>query len=170
MLRQRFVIPLVLLAIFLVGGAQEIDRSAARAVRSAALAQDATPAASPVALPRLLHQLIAGLEAGDGEAVAALYTANGSFEDVPTGTIAQGPKAIAAFIAAEAAIQKDVVMRPTAAYEGNGWAVLEYIFGATDARSGIRSEVRGATVFELEGGLIRRSADYYVPDTAAETR
>jgi hypothetical protein len=55
------------------------------------------------------------------------------------------------------------VFRPTTAHEGDGWAVWEYVFAATDVKCGERLEVRGATVFELEGGLIRRSADYYAP-------
>jgi ketosteroid isomerase-like protein len=166
MLRQRFVIPLVLLAIFLVGGAQVADRSVARAVRPAYLAQEATPAASPVALPGFLQRLHDGIVSGNGEAVAALYAEDGIYEDVPTGAVAQGREEIAAFIAGEAAKQADVVFQPTTVYEGDGWAVWEYVFAATDPKSGVRLEARGATVFEMEGELIRHSTDYYVADTA----
>ena len=152
---RRFGLPLFVLASVIVlplGAAAVGNRPAALALRPAALAQDATPAASSVALSGLLHRL-----------VAALYTDDGTYEDVPSGTIAHGREAIAAFIAEEAAMQTDVAMRPTTAHEGDGWAVLEYVFAATDAKSGVRLEVRGATVFELDGGLIHRSADYYAP-------
>ena len=39
-----------------------------------AVAQEASPAASPVALSPLLQQWVDGVEAGDGDAIAALYT------------------------------------------------------------------------------------------------
>lgn len=131
------------------------------------LAQEATPVASPAASPvpmsGLLQRLRDAIVAGDGEAVAALYTEDGTYEDVPSGTIAQGREEIAAFIREVAARQTDVLFRPTTAHEGDGWAVWEYTFASTDIKSGVRMEVRGATVFELEGGLIRHSADYYAP-------
>jgi steroid delta-isomerase-like uncharacterized protein len=129
--------------------------------------QDATPAASPatspIALSGTFQRLAEAIAAGDGAAVAALYTEDGTYEDVPSGTIAQGRKEIAAFIEEVAATLTDVEFRPTTAHEGDGWAVWEYVFATTDITSGVRMEVRGATVFEVEDGLIRRSADYYAP-------
>lgn len=140
--------------------------TAAVLLATAAPAQEATPAASPVALPGFLQRLHDGIVSGNGEAVAALYAEDGIYEDVPTGAVAQGREEIAAFIAGEAAKQADVVFQPTTVHEGDGWAVWEYVFAATDPKSGVRLEARGATVFELEGELIRRSTDYYVADTA----
>jgi len=47
-------------------------------------------------------------------------------------------------------------------FQGDGWALLEVNSSATDAETGQRvTGVRIATVFELDGGLIRRSSDYY---------
>ena len=40
--------------------------------------------------------------------------------------------------------------------------MMEFLLSVNDAGSGIRIEnVRVATVFEMEDGLIRRSSDYY---------
>ncbi len=132
--------------------------------------EDATPSASPAAVPPELQHMVDAINATDSAALAALYTEDGIHEDIPAGVTARGREEIAAFIEGEAARQKDVALRPTAAHEGDGWAVIEYVFAATDAASGVRLEVRGATVFEMEGGLIRRSADYYAPHAADQDR
>jgi hypothetical protein len=100
-------------------GAQRCQRGGPpAALPSATLAQDSTPSASPVTLSGLLLRQIAAIVAGDGEAVAALCTEDGSFDDVSSGAVAHGRGAIAAFFATQAARQTDVTMLPTTAHEG----------------------------------------------------
>ncbi len=72
-----------------------------------------------------------------------------------------GRDQIAAFQDQVAGMLADVAVEPSAAHQGDDWAVLEYASSATDLESGQRVAVRGLTVFELEDGLIARSADYY---------
>lgn len=127
------------------------------------VAQEATPAtvAAAVAVPAPLDAWVAAFEAGDGAALAALYAEDGVHEDVPSGTVAVGRDQIAAFVDGFADMLTDIQLEPSAAYLNEDWAVLEYTAGATDIESGQRVTPRGLIVFELEDGLIARSADYY---------
>ena len=55
------------------------------------------PAADRLAIQRLLALGLRGLDAGDGEAVAACFAADGWFDAAPHGRF-EGPEAIAAFV------------------------------------------------------------------------
>ncbi len=126
-----------------------------------AVAQEASPAASPTALPPLLQRWLAALTTSDGEAVAALFTADGVYEDVPSGTVAHGHDQIAAFIDRIGAQERDFQLRLQAVHFTDDGAVLEYTATAIDVESGQTLSMRGVTVLEVDGDLIRRSADYY---------
>lgn len=122
--------------------------------------QNATPDAAN--LPPLIQAWIDTYEAEDAAAFAALFTPDGIYEDVPAGHAAQGTAEIIEFVEGYFEGQDDYVFVPTTFYQGEGWAVLEFLTSATDAASGIRIiDVPIATVFELEDGSIRRSSDYY---------
>ena len=56
-----------------------------------ALAQDASPAASPADLPPLLAQWAAAVNSGDVDQVLALFTEDGLWEEVAIGLAARGP-------------------------------------------------------------------------------
>jgi steroid delta-isomerase-like uncharacterized protein len=131
-------------------------------------AQEATPGASPVAVPEFLQRLIDGVNTGDGAAIAALYTEDGIYEDIQSGAVAHGREEIAAFIEQSDAIFTDVEIRPITVHAGNGWAAYEYVYTATEAKSGARLDIRGATFYVLEDGLIRHSTDYYALPTAKQ--
>jgi steroid delta-isomerase-like uncharacterized protein len=124
-------------------------------------AQDATPAASPAGLPPLLQQMVESINATDSAALAALYVEDGTHEDVPAGVTAQGREEIAAFVDEALGQFRDVRFTPLTARQGGDLAVLEYDLTVTDPASGQPLTYRGVLVFELEGDLIRRSADYY---------
>jgi len=126
-----------------------------------AVAQEASPAASPVALSPLLQQWVDGVTAGDGEAIAALYTDDAVHEDVPAGMVVQGPEEIAALVSGTVTQFEDVRYEVLAAHETDDLGILEYRFSATDLESGRPISLRGAYIFEIEGDRIRRSADYY---------
>ena len=126
-----------------------------------AVAQEASPAASPVALSPLLQQWVDGVEAGDGDAIAALYTEDAVHEDVPAGMVVEGPEEIGALVSGTVEQFDDVRYEVLAAHESGDLGILEYRFSATDLESGQPISLRGAYIFELEGDRIRRSADYY---------
>ena len=126
-----------------------------------AMAQDASPATLPAALSPLRQQWVDGVEAGDGEAIAALYTEDAVHEDVPAGLVVQGPQEIGELMSGTVTQFTDVRYDVIAAHETDDLGILEYRFSATDLESGQPISVRGAYIFELEGGRISRSADYY---------
>lgn len=155
---RRFFLNVLIIAIVLVGAS------------GGAQAQDAAPDATPIVLSDLLQRSIDALNAGDAAAVAALYTPDGTFEDVAAGAVAHGRTEIAAYFDKVFAGQTGAVLRPVAGHEGDGWAVVEYVFTVTNAESRARQEIRGATVYELENGLIRRATDYYALPPANQSR
>jgi steroid delta-isomerase-like uncharacterized protein len=126
-----------------------------------AVAQEASPAASPVALSPLLQQWVDGVEAGDGDAIAALYTEDAVHEDVPADMVVEGPEEIGALVSGTVEQFDDVRYEVLAAHESGDLGILEYRFSATDLESGQPISIRGVYIFELAGDRIRRSADYY---------
>jgi steroid delta-isomerase-like uncharacterized protein len=125
------------------------------------VAQEVSPAACPVAPSPLLQQWVDGVTAGDGGAIAALYTEDAVHEDVPGGVVVQGPDEIGALVSGTVEQFADVRYEVIAAHESGDLGILEYRFSATDLESGQPLSIRGAYIFELEGKQIRRSADYY---------
>lgn len=127
----------------------------------AAQAQEATPAAGSD-VPALLQAWLDGVNAGDGNAVAALYAADGTHEDVPAAMVVTGHEQIADLINGTVSQLGDYRMGVVSAQQAGNLAVLEYTTDATDLESGKPLHLRGVLVFDLDGdGLIRRSADYY---------
>jgi uncharacterized protein (TIGR02246 family) len=125
-------------------------------------AQEAATPTSAVALPPLFQAWLDTYEVEDAAGFAALYTPDGIYEDVPSGSPARGREEIEAAAASYFEYQDEYQFVPTAFFLGDDWAMMELLLSATDAESGIRVEnVRVATVFELQDGLIRRSSDYY---------
>lgn len=151
---RRLTVHVSILAVVLIGSLT-IARS------QGTTAQEATPAASPAALPPLLRQLVDAANAGDGAAVAALYAEDGTHEDVPAGAVARGREEISAFVDGVLSQVRDVRFEAVSGRQAGDLAVLEYAFSATDLETGRPFAYRGVLVFELDGNLIRRSADYY---------
>ena len=130
-------------------------------------AQAATPMASPVALPSLLQQWVAAWNAHDAQAIAALYTPDAVYEDVPSNTASTNGD-VAGFLRPFFAVVADVQLTPQHGVATADWAVLEYDFAATNngfipgaAAQGKSFSVRIATIFALRGDQIQRSSDYY---------
>ena len=136
-----------------------------------ASAQEASPAASPaaIALPPLLAEWAAAWTAHDPDRMLALYAPDGVYEEVPTNTVARGHDAIRAFLEFNFAVFSDVEVRPEAGFQGGGGAALQAVFAGRytgqlpglPAGTGQPFAVRFASVFELDGGLIRHNTDYF---------
>jgi ketosteroid isomerase-like protein len=127
---------------------------------STARAQNATPASS-ADVPPLLQQMVDAINAVDSAALAALYIEDGSHEDIPAGVTVSGREEIAAFVNAALGQFRDVRFAPVVAHQAGDLAVLEYELAVTDPESGQPLTYRGVLVLELDGAMIRRSADYY---------
>jgi steroid delta-isomerase-like uncharacterized protein len=135
---------------------------------SGASAQVSTPVAGAVP-PVLQEWAAAWSELDDGSRLAALYTADATHEEVPSGTIFTGPDAIGGYAQSHFAAFPDVGLELTSAFRSGDWAAAEWVYGGTYAGSlpglppgtGQTFSVRGAAIFDLQGEMIRRSASYF---------
>ncbi|MBA2520826.1 MAG: ester cyclase [Chloroflexia bacterium] len=150
----------------LLGGAMTV----ALAGRGPAVtANQATPPAAGE-VPAVLQEWAAGWsEHDDGTRLAALYTKDGTHEEVPSGTVFSGPEAIANYAASHFAAFPDVALELSSAFVAGDWAAAEWTYGGTYTGSlpglppgaGQPFSIRGTAVFELDGDRIRRSASYF---------
>lgn len=120
-------------------------------------AQDASPEATD--LPPLLAEWAAAWTARDADRLLALYTADGVYEEIPTGTVARGHDEIRAFFDATHMAFADIRATPRSGFQAQDWAVLEGDFSGRGGDAAFT--VPFAVVLELTGGAIRRSADYF---------
>jgi steroid delta-isomerase-like uncharacterized protein len=139
----------------------------APSVRSVA-AQSSTPAAG--APPPVLQEWAeAWSEHDDGSRLAALYTDNGTHEEVPSGTVFGDPQAIAGYAQSHFLAFPDVMLELESAFAAGDRAAAEFIYAGTyqgslpglPAGSGQPFSVRGAAMFELQDGKILHSASYF---------
>jgi steroid delta-isomerase-like uncharacterized protein len=136
--------------------------------RAAARAQGSTPRAGEV--PAILQEWAAAWsEHDDGSRLAAIYTADATHEEVPSGTIFSGPEAIAGYAQSHFAAFPDVALDLSSAFVADDWAAAEWVYAGTytgslsglPAGTGQPFSVRGTVVVELDGDKIRRSASYF---------
>jgi steroid delta-isomerase-like uncharacterized protein len=112
------------------------------------------------------QQWLAAYGAHDAAAMAALYTPDAIYEDVPNQFMAKGPE-IAKFLATAEQGFADVRLDVRHGFGTDAGAFVEYDYHATNngmipgPSVGTSFVSRAVTVFELDGGKIRRSADYY---------
>jgi steroid delta-isomerase-like uncharacterized protein len=130
---------------------------------ASAAAQGASPTAG--AAPAIVQAWIAGWNGPDPAAtVAALYTSDGIYEDVSSGTQSKSGD-VRGFLTPFAQGTADLTVELTDAFATSDWAAAEYRFsetnqGAFPGAVGKRFRVRGVTVYQLADGKIRRSSDY----------
>jgi uncharacterized protein (TIGR02246 family) len=127
---------------------------------SPAVAQDASLAATPQAIPPLLAEWAAAWSSHNPERLVVLYAPDAVYEEIPTGSIARGHEEIRTFVADSHAAFANIQVTPRVGFQAEGWAVLEGDFSAQSAE-GKPISVPFAVVLELEGDTIRRSADYF---------
>jgi steroid delta-isomerase-like uncharacterized protein len=139
--------------------------TATAGVRGTFARAQATPAAESV--PPVVEAWIAAYQARDTAAMAALYTDDAVYEDVPNAFIARGDEIPQLLATAEQGFS-DVRVEVLNVFGGPGWGAVEYLFSATNAgiipdpaTAGRAFTSRAVTIFELDGDQIRRSADYY---------
>ena len=130
-----------------------------------AAAQDATPEA----IPPLVAEWAAAQTAHDADRFVALCTDDVTHEEVVAGFVpVQGKAALKAYLEGLFVAFPDVTVTPEAGFVAADWGLVQWGFAGT--RTGPTSPVgetdrgyslRGASIWQLEGGKIRRSAGYY---------
>jgi steroid delta-isomerase-like uncharacterized protein len=131
----------------------------------AALAQDATPAASS----SILQAYGDAWSSGDAATVGALYTEDAVRDDVPTGMVSEGRAAIEKLADALFTSDDDVRLEVTDGFAGESWAVVEWTFVGVHPATGREVTFRGASGLELTDGLISEERDYYdLPEMMAQ--
>jgi steroid delta-isomerase-like uncharacterized protein len=153
--RRRFIAQIGAAALGLAAG------------QRAALAQPSTPAAGE--FPPLPAAWAAAWSSGDPEQLLMLYTEDARYQEIPTGGLADGREAMRAFFEAKYATFSDIQVTPIAGFEstGGGWLEGDFAGRYTGQIPGLATgagqpfSVPFAVVFETDGRLIRRSADYF---------
>ncbi len=139
--------------------------AATRFLDVAAAQADATPGVA--ALPAVVQAWVEAYNGRDFAAMAALYAADGVYEDVPNNFAARGDE-IPNFLATAEQGFGDVRVDVTGGFGTDTWAAVEYLFSATNlgmipipGTEGMAFTSRAVTIFELSADKIRRSSDYY---------
>jgi steroid delta-isomerase-like uncharacterized protein len=146
-MRHRTLVPTILaLTIVLLAGPSLLS------------AQEASPSAGGSAILAAYGE---AWSSGDAAQVAALYTEDAVREDIPTGITSRGRAEIEAFATGLFETDADVRLVVTDGFVGETWAVVEWTFTGTREETGGGVTFRGASVLELEDGLIRQESDYY---------
>jgi steroid delta-isomerase-like uncharacterized protein len=125
----------------------------------------ATPSAATAPIPAAWA---AAWTSHDSARVAALFTEDGTYEDLAFGLVAHGIEGVKAFADGFFAASPDLSVDLTAGFQSADWAAAEWLFSGTDRGvfpgrppSGRRFSVRGATIFALRDGKVVRDTDYY---------
>jgi len=123
-------------------------------------AQDASPEAAPGSIPPIPARWAEAWSSHDAEQVVALYAPDAVYEEVPTSSVSEGHAAIRAFVQGTYDTFSDIQVTPRRGFQAENWAVLEGDFAGRSA-DGVPFTVPFIVVMELDGELIRRSADYF---------
>ena len=132
-------------------------------------AQEASPAASPAALPPLLAAWATAVNSGDVDQVLALYTDDALWEEVAIGLAASGQGEIRAHLDRLYTAVPDFTVDVTNGFVTGDQAVVEWEISGTYSSdfpglppaAGQHFSIRGASVFALADGKIRRYTEYW---------
>jgi steroid delta-isomerase-like uncharacterized protein len=107
---------------------------------------------------------VAAWNSHDPNAVAALFTADALYEDVPTGAVSHGTAEIRAFAQFFFTAVPDLKVEPVNSDLKGGHGTIEWVFSGTDKgiyKTGKPFAVRGVTVLDVAGEKIARNVDYW---------
>ena len=129
----------------------------------------AAQADATAAVPDLVQEWAAAQTTHDADRFVALCTDDVVHEEVVAGFVpVHGKAALKTYLEGLFAAFPDVTMTPHAGFVTDTWGGAQWTFSGT--RTGLTSPVgeserayslRGASLWQLEGGKIRRSAGYY---------
>ena len=116
----------------------------------------------------ILDEYEAAWSSADPQRVAALCTDDCLYEDIPLRATNRGPDEVAAFAAVAMEAFPDFRLELLARVPGETWAAAEWRVTGTHAgdlpdmpRTDKSFAFRGTSIFELEGGKIRRCSDFW---------
>jgi steroid delta-isomerase-like uncharacterized protein len=135
----------------------------------ATAAQQASPAATPAALPPPLAEWLAAFNSGDADRLLALFPDDGLWEELAIGLAARGPDEIRAHLERLFTAAPDIGYAVTSSIVSGDRAVVEWIvtgtyqadFPGLPPAAGQPFSFRGASVFEMTDGKIRRYTEYW---------
>jgi steroid delta-isomerase-like uncharacterized protein len=133
-----------------------------------------TQAQTPTAGSAIAEAWTAAWNSHQSAQVAALFTPDGIYEDLAFGLAAHGTDEIAKFADGFFTAAPDLHIDLVAGFGAADWAAAEWVFSGTDTGgvagkpTGKHFEVRGATIFQMEGDKARRDSDYYNAGTVLE--
>ena len=113
---------------------------------------------------RLIDAWVAAWNSHDADRVAALFSADAVYEDVPTAAVSHGPVEIRAFAQFYFDAVPDLHVELVQGHLNDGHGTIEWVYSGTDVGifgTGNTFSVRGVTVLDVHGGSIRRNLDYY---------
>ena len=136
---------------------------------SIVVAQEASPAASPAALPPPLAEWATAVNSGDVDQVLTLFTEDGVWEEVAIGLAAQGPDEIGAHLDRLFTAVPDIAFDVSSGFVAGDRALVEWTVSGTYSSDfpGLPPAAsqpfsfRGASVFELTDGKIRHYTEYW---------
>jgi steroid delta-isomerase-like uncharacterized protein len=116
----------------------------------------------------ILDEYEAAWSSADPQRVAALCTDDCLYEDIPLRATNRRPDEVAAFAAVAMEAFPDFRLELLARVPGETWAAAEWRVTGTHAgdlpdmpRTDKPFAFRGMSIFELEGGKIRRCSDFW---------
>jgi steroid delta-isomerase-like uncharacterized protein len=120
-------------------------------------------------LDRMFDEWATAWSSNDPELILVLFADDCVFEDVTFGLIARGKEELRSFANRAFAAIPDFKYGLRSRFGTSEWAVIEWVMSGTHKgdlpgipATGKRfSSVRGSTIFELDGGKIRRESDYW---------
>jgi steroid delta-isomerase-like uncharacterized protein len=145
--------------------------SAGVVVASATIVPTLAHAETAIAAPSIAEAWTAAWNSHQSARVTALFTPDGMYEDLAFGLTAHGTEEIAKFADGFFQAAPDLHIKLVAGFGTTDWAAAEWIFSGTDTGgvagtpTGKRFEVRGATIFQVQNGRVRRDTDYYNAST-----
>ena len=119
-------------------------------------------------LAMVIDNWAAAWSAHDADRFIALFTDDCVSEDVPVGVVNQGKQQLRDFANVVFEAFPDYAIQLTTRFAAGSFGSAEWLMTGTHQgdlgdmpASHKRMSVRGASVFELQGGKIRRNSDYW---------
>jgi steroid delta-isomerase-like uncharacterized protein len=132
------------------------------------VAQERRQSMATVDMERVLEEWATAWSSHDTKKLLTLFTDDCVYEDVTFSMVNRGREALRAFADGTFAVVPDFTVELTSRFAAETWGVLEWVISGTHhgnfpgmPATGKRFSVRGATIFELQGGKIRRCSDYW---------
>jgi steroid delta-isomerase-like uncharacterized protein len=107
---------------------------------------------------------IAAWNSHDAEKLAALFTEDVMYEDIPFGEVNHGRQELRKFAASEFEAVPDLKVELKNSSIQGGHGSIEWLFTGTDKgifKTGKQFSVRGASIITVKNGKISRNVDYY---------